>query len=63
VIAGDLHTGGGRRRRSDDPWTTARPPRGSEHRGELESVVEDFDCFQAKEEGAAGASTTPVCIG
>jgi hypothetical protein len=31
VIAGDLRTGGGRRRGSDDPWTTARPQRGSAH--------------------------------
>jgi hypothetical protein len=60
AIAGDLRTGGGRRRRSDDPWKTARPPRVSENRGELESVVEDFDCFQAKGEGAA---RDECCIG
>jgi hypothetical protein len=53
-------TGGGRRRRSDDPWTTARPPRGSENRGELESMVEGLDFFQAKAEGAAGATVAAV---
>jgi hypothetical protein len=56
LATSDERLGGGWRRCSDGPWTTARARWGSGRGGEGDGVGEDLGCFQIRRWEAAGGA-------